>query len=482
MQQTHTCVPLLAATSLLLAASPVIGQVGNERSVQIRSIDFETGVIELFNFDSNAIDLSGWRFCTHDFDQAFRYTSPTAFNGVNIPAGGSVLVHFNNDADPSDPLALNRADFGAFAFAEPLDQDAYGMQIFFPGSNGIVSFGTSALIADHLQWNTNGSSVGQAQTRTAQAVSEGLWTGNGAFIATLSDSARIELVDLSGNPGQGPSDYQVQAPIPSERSVQIRSIDFENGLIELFNFASVGVDLSGWRFCTHDFDQNLRYTSPAGLNGVTIPTGESFVIHFNNDADISDPLAINRSALGAFAEPLDQDAYGMQLFFPGSSGSVSFGNSTLIADHLQWNLDGAGVGQSETRTAQAVSEGLWTSNGDFISTENDSILIDLIDLSGDEAGGPSEYAVSAPVVECIPDVTTTGATLEGQPGFGVPDGAADLDDLGFFLGLWLVGDLQTDFTTTGATLEGQPGFGVPDGAVDLDDLGFFVNLWLLGCP
>lgn len=83
---------------------------------------------------------------------------------------------------------------------------------------------------------------------------------------------------------------------------------------------------------------------------------------------------------------------------------------------------------------------------------------------------------------CVADLTTTGATLAGQPGFGVPDGAADLDDLGFFLNAWLALEPVADFTTTGATLEGQPGFGAPDGAVDLDDLGYFLNFWLSGCP
>ncbi|MEM9065970.1 MAG: choice-of-anchor R domain-containing protein [Planctomycetota bacterium] len=82
---------------------------------------------------------------------------------------------------------------------------------------------------------------------------------------------------------------------------------------------------------------------------------------------------------------------------------------------------------------------------------------------------------------CVPDVTTTGATLAGQPGFGVPDGAVDLDDLGFFLSLWLGFEPDADVTTTGATLAGQPGFGQPDGVIDLDDLGFFISSWLEGC-
>ncbi|MEM9064320.1 MAG: GC-type dockerin domain-anchored protein [Planctomycetota bacterium] len=84
---------------------------------------------------------------------------------------------------------------------------------------------------------------------------------------------------------------------------------------------------------------------------------------------------------------------------------------------------------------------------------------------------------------CVPDLTTTGATLVGQPGFGVPDTIVDIDDLGYFLGFWLPGDASVaDVTTTGATLVGQPGFGVSDGVVDLDDLGYFLGFWLAGCP
>ncbi|MEM9066304.1 MAG: GC-type dockerin domain-anchored protein [Planctomycetota bacterium] len=81
------------------------------------------------------------------------------------------------------------------------------------------------------------------------------------------------------------------------------------------------------------------------------------------------------------------------------------------------------------------------------------------------------------------DVTHTGATLVGQPGFGAPDGIIDLDDLGYFLNFWLPGDIAiADVTTVGATLQGQPSFGVPDGEVTLDDLGYFLNVWLPGCP
>jgi len=92
----------------------------------------------------------------------------------------------------------------------------------------------------------------------------------------------------------------------------------------------------------------------------------------------------------------------------------------------------------------------------------------------------AEGDTSGPGV-CVGDVTTSGATIPGQPGFGVPDGVADGDDLSFFISLWAAGDLGADFTTSGATVAGQAGFGVPDGVVDGDDLSFFIGFWQQGC-
>ncbi|MEL6498139.1 MAG: GC-type dockerin domain-anchored protein [Planctomycetota bacterium] len=177
------------------------------------------------------------------------------------------------------------------------------------------------------------------------------------------------------------------------RGVQVRSVNFDTGVIELFNFDGADADLSGWRFCSHDFDQARRYTAPGGLDGSVIESDTSFFIHFNNDAPAADPDRVNRTDLGNFAGPLDQDAYALQLFFPDTNGNVSFGSSALIADHIQWNIDGSGVGSAETRTAQAVGQSLWSANGDFIATEIDSDAVVLTEFSGDIVGSPEEYAV-----------------------------------------------------------------------------------------
>ncbi|MEM9066180.1 MAG: GC-type dockerin domain-anchored protein [Planctomycetota bacterium] len=106
---------------------------------------------------------------------------------------------------------------------------------------------------------------------------------------------------------------------------------------------------------------------------------------------------------------------------------------------------------------------------------DDSTLDPADDIDGDGIHDACDEPCSA-------DLTTIGATLPGQPGFGSPDGQVDLDDLGFYLTGWLANEPLADLTTTGATLAGQPGFGEPDAAVDLDDLGFYLTIWLAGCP
>jgi plastocyanin len=219
------------------------------------------------------------------------------------------------------------------------------------------------------------------------------------------------------------------------RDVQIRSVDFEAQTIELYNYGPVDQDLSGWRFCSHDFNDVRRYSGANGLNGVSIESGSSVFVHFSDDAPGGDADRMNRTDLGgSFALPLDQDAYGIQIFNPGSNGSVSFGNSDLIADHVQWNIDGEGVGSAEFRTGQAVSVGLWTAIGDFVSTVSNSDSILLSDLGDGRLHGPDNYTVTNP---CPVDFTGDGdlnffdvsAFLSG---FNASDPLADLNDDGQF--------------------------------------------------
>ncbi|MEO0479095.1 MAG: hypothetical protein AAF196_06410 [Planctomycetota bacterium] len=179
---------------------------------------------------------------------------------------------------------------------------------------------------------------------------------------------------------------------PDPRDAQIRSVNFDTGVLELFNFGSSDLDLTGWRFCSHDSNEVRRYSATSGLNGVVLEAGTSVFVHFNNDAPAGDPDRLDRSAVGSFAVPLDQDAYGIQLYRPGANGSVSFGNSSLITDHLQWNQPSGSAGSSLFRSGQAVSEGLWTGASEVISTTSDTFLIRLEDSTGGRLHGPLDYA------------------------------------------------------------------------------------------
>ncbi len=181
----------------------------------------------------------------------------------------------------------------------------------------------------------------------------------------------------------------------ASRDVQIRSINFETGIVELFNFGPDNEDLDGYRFCTHDEDQVRRYSAADGLNGVTIEANSALFIHFNNDAPI-DSNSINISALGAFATPLDSGAYGMQLYFP----PVSFGNGNTIADHVQWSIDGVDNTSADDRSDEAQAGGVWTDQSAWVATTAQTTEILLTDNSGAVLHGPTNYVAqtAAPMV------------------------------------------------------------------------------------
>lgn len=70
------------------------------------------------------------------------------------------------------------------------------------------------------------------------------------------------------------------------------------------------------------------------------------------------------------------------------------------------------------------------------------------------------------------------ADLTGPSLDGVPDGAVNVVDLNFYLGLWLDNDPAADLS--GPSLDG-----IPDGIVNVVDLNFYLDAWLStqgGCP
>ena len=181
----------------------------------------------------------------------------------------------------------------------------------------------------------------------------------------------------------------VAATMSSPREIQVKSVDFENGIIELHNFGSSDQALDGWRFCTHDEDESLKYSGSSGLNGMTIEAGTSLFIHFNNDAPVVNADTINRSSTGgSWATPLDAGAYGLGLYF-----QTPFGVGANLADHVQWSLGGLDDGTADERSDEAQSGGVWTDQTQWVATSGATTKLVLTDGSAGELHGPADYLV-----------------------------------------------------------------------------------------
>ena len=191
--------------------------------------------------------------------------------------------------------------------------------------------------------------------------------------------------------------------VQTERFVQIRSINLTTSVLELFNSGTADQPLAGWRFCTHDEDQTRRYSSFSGLNNFTIAAGESLFVHFNNDADPSDPQSVNVETIGGnFAVPLDAaGAYGAQIYIDSR-----FSSGASIADHVQFSIDGVDNTTADARSTEAEGE-VWVDQNEWVSISLDTEMIVVNDASlGNELHSPSDYTVVGPPQIVLGDVNS----------------------------------------------------------------------------
>ena len=93
------CIPKSIHSPLLvyLLVLPTVASAA-PRDVQIVAFDFETQVMELFNFGPTSEDLSGWVFCSASATQVRRYTTFAALDGVSVGSGESLFIHLLNDS------------------------------------------------------------------------------------------------------------------------------------------------------------------------------------------------------------------------------------------------------------------------------------------------------------------------------------------------------------------------------------------------
>ncbi|MEZ6232764.1 MAG: GC-type dockerin domain-anchored protein [Phycisphaerales bacterium] len=92
--------------------------------------------------------------------------------------------------------------------------------------------------------------------------------------------------------------------------------------------------------------------------------------------------------------------------------------------------------------------------------------------------GTNVRAFRSPVASCEPDLTT--GAIQGQPGYGVPNGVLNNDDFFYYLAQFAAGNLAVADLTTGA-IQGQPGYGVPNGILNNDDFFYYLAIFAAGC-
>lgn len=177
---------------------------------------------------------------------------------------------------------------------------------------------------------------------------------------------------------------QINVP---ERFVQIRTLDFENGTLELHNFGSATEFLNGWRFCSHDENQDRQYSATAGLNGRMLGPGESLFVHYNNDASAGNEIDISTIG-GNFALPFDTNgAYAIQIFF-----QTPFSNGNNIADHVQVSRFGADDTRADERSDEAENGGVWADQSEWVPVVDSTLRVVLKDASSNnELHSASDY-------------------------------------------------------------------------------------------
>tara|TARA_E500000318_G_scaffold85651_4_gene81923 strand:- start:118374 stop:119156 length:783 start_codon:yes stop_codon:yes gene_type:complete len=237
----------------------------------------------------------------------------------------------------------------------------------------------------------------------------------------------------------------------AERDVQFTIIIPESRQIVIDNTGSDPIDLSGWRFCTHNTSVVRRYTSPDGFDGITIDPNANLVLHLNNDAPAELDNHINVADLGGSFADFEFDAFAMGLYFPGTGGNVSFGNGDTIADHVQWSLFGLNNFTADDRTDEAVAGGVWTAVDDWIAVRPDTVLIELNDPTFAELHGPMDYRV----------FNACPADLNG-------DGVLNFFDVSAFLSAFSAMDPAADFSG--------------DGMFTFFDVSQFLSAFNAGCP
>ncbi|MAY75913.1 MAG: hypothetical protein CMJ31_14575 [Phycisphaerae bacterium] len=181
--------------------------------LKLARVDFLNGLVIIENVGQTYQSLAGWRLCSHDADEKNRFTNASAFGRERLGPGERMAIHFNNDASPTDPFAVNASSLGDFA--TPLAPDAYAIQLFqAPGLND-----PEPRMIDHLQWSIDGADDENADELSGEAEDAFLWTNQSKWIVTTKRTDSIVLIDEQKFLlPHVPEDYYVNNGVPCNKA------------------------------------------------------------------------------------------------------------------------------------------------------------------------------------------------------------------------------------------------------------------------
>jgi len=168
IQWAAVMVVFLAAAAPKASAQVVVNEILVKRSGISPHAD---QVIEIKNTGASSVSLQGWFYC-----HQFMYTAIPS--GVSVPAGGFLLLHFNQSG-------TNTATDLYFAGDQLSESSDFAL---YDSSN----FGSSSSIKAFVQFGA----VVAGRQDVAQAA--GLWT-SGTFIASVPADHSIELCAAQTN-------------------------------------------------------------------------------------------------------------------------------------------------------------------------------------------------------------------------------------------------------------------------------------------
>lgn len=178
--------------SIFVASSAVVFTPSATAAIVFSELDFANDTITLHNNAGTVVNLDGWRFCSHDSNQAFVYSSTTALNGMSVAANGTLTLNISS-----------------FNFTSPYDVGNTMSIGLYTSSN----FSSATDLEAFIQFTPTGNTVfGSAETRTGTAVTANVWDATGSFVQVDATDTRIVIRDV--NVATGASSFDA-VPEPS---------------------------------------------------------------------------------------------------------------------------------------------------------------------------------------------------------------------------------------------------------------------------